>query len=84
MKTQHTFSLIYTRKPGILIRVALILERRGYTIESMNTNPYDPNPDYWEMILTTEGDPAKLEQVIRQLAKLIDVFAVQVLKEMYC
>ncbi|MDJ1494824.1 ACT domain-containing protein [Cytophagaceae bacterium DM2B3-1] len=84
METQHTFSLIYTRKPGILIRVALVLERRGYTIESMNTSPYDSNPDYWEMMLTIEGDPAKLEQVTRQLAKLIDVFAVQVLKEVYC
>ncbi|MDJ1501799.1 ACT domain-containing protein [Xanthocytophaga agilis] len=84
METQHTFSLIYTRKPGILIRVALVLERRGYTIESMSTNSYDSNPDYWEMILTTEGDPEKLEQITRQLAKLIDVFSVQVLKEMYC
>ncbi len=84
METQHTYSIIYAKKPGILIRLALVLERRGYTIESMRTSPYDPNPEYWEMVITTEGDPTKLEQVTRQLTKLIDVFAVRVLKEVYC
>jgi acetolactate synthase I/III small subunit len=84
METQHTFSIIYAKKPGVLIRLALILERRGYTIESMRTSRYNPNPEYWEMVIIIEGDPAKLEQVKGQLTKLIDVFAVRVLKEEYC
>ena len=81
---QHTFSILYAKKPAILIRLALVLERRGYTIESMSTSPCESNPEYWEMLITSEGDPAKLEQVTKQLTKLIDVFAVRVLKEEYC
>jgi acetolactate synthase small subunit len=81
---QHTFSIIYAKKAGILIRLALVVERQGHTIESMSTHPYGRNPMYWEMVITTRGDLAKREQVKRQLTKLIDICEVQVLNEAYC
>lgn len=84
MEASHTFAIVYSKKPGILIRIALVMERRGYSIESVSTTPYELNPTYSEMIVTAEGDPAKLEQVSKQVSKLIDVMAVRELKEVYC
>lgn len=68
----HTISLVVNNKPGVLVRVALVFSRRGYNIESLVVSP-TVDGDFSRMTITCSGDPATLEQIIKQLDKLIDV-----------
>jgi acetolactate synthase-1/3 small subunit len=68
----HTISLYVSNKPGVLVRVALVFARRGYNIESLVVSPAAEG-DFSRMTITCSGDPETLEQIIKQLAKLIDV-----------
>jgi len=68
----HTLSLYVTNKPGVLVRVALVFARRGYNIESLVVSPAALG-DFSRMTITCSGDPKDLEQMIKQLSKLIDV-----------
>lgn len=68
----HAISLYVNNKPGVLVRVALVFARRGYNIESLVVSPAAQG-DFSRMTITCSGDPATLEQIIKQLAKLVDV-----------
>jgi acetolactate synthase-1/3 small subunit len=68
----HTISLYVNNKPGVLVRVALVFSRRGYNIESLVVSPAAEG-DFSRMTITCSGDPDTLEQIIKQLAKLVDV-----------
>ena len=68
----HTLSLYVSNKPGVLVRVALVFSRRGYNIESLVVSPAS-EPGYARMTITCSGDEEVFEQIIKQLAKLIDV-----------
>ena len=68
----HAISLYVNNKPGVLVRVALTFARRGYNIESLVVSPAAAG-DFSRMTITCRGDPATLEQIIRQLTKLVDV-----------
>jgi acetolactate synthase-1/3 small subunit len=68
----HTLSLYVNNKPGVLVRVALVFARRGYNIESLVVSPA-ARGDFSRMTITCSGDPETLEQIIKQLAKLVDV-----------
>ena len=68
----HTLSLYVNNKPGVLVRVALVFARRGYNIESLVVSP-TVRGDFSRMTITCSGDRETLEQIIKQLAKLIDV-----------
>jgi acetolactate synthase-1/3 small subunit len=68
----HTISLFVHDRPGVLVRVALVFARRGYNIESLVVSPAAEG-GYSRMTITCSGDPATLDQIIRQLAKLVDV-----------
>lgn len=68
----HTISLYVTNKPGVLVRVALVFARRGYNIESLVVSPAAKG-DFSRMTITCSGDKATLEQMIKQLTKLVDV-----------
>jgi acetolactate synthase I/III small subunit len=76
----HTISLLVRNKPGVLVRVSLVFSRRGYNIESLVVCPaisaggVEGAPgDFSRMTITCSGDPDTLEQIIKQLEKLIDV-----------
>ena len=69
---QHTISLLVNNKPGVLIRIALVFSRRGYNIESVVVSP-DNNPKFSRMSLVASGDKETLDQIIKQLNKLVDV-----------
>jgi acetolactate synthase I/III small subunit len=76
----HTISLLVRNKPGVLCRVALVFARRGYNLESLVVSPALWNGeegtkpgDFSRMTITCSGDPDTLEQIIKQLEKLIDV-----------
>ncbi len=68
----HTISLYVNDKPGVLVRVALVFSRRGYNIESLVVSPAREQ-GYARMTITCSGDEAVFEQIIKQLAKLVDV-----------
>jgi acetolactate synthase-1/3 small subunit len=68
----HTISLFVNDKPGVLVRVALVFSRRGYNIESLVVSPA-ARGGFSRMTITCSGDPGTLEQIIKQLAKLVDV-----------
>jgi len=68
----HTISLFVHDRPGVLVRVALVFARRGYNIESLVVSP-SASGGFSRMTITCSGDLATLDQIIRQLAKLVDV-----------
>ncbi|MBK8804490.1 MAG: acetolactate synthase small subunit [Fibrobacteres bacterium] len=68
----HTISVLVRNKPGVLVRVALVFARRGYNIDSLVVSPV-LDSEFSRMTITCSGDPATLDQIIKQLFKLIDV-----------
>ena len=68
----HRISLFVKNEPGVLARVAMVFSRRGYNIESLVVSAA-AREGYSRMTITSSGDPDTLEQMIKQLAKLIDV-----------
>ena len=71
-KDLHTISLLVRDAPGVLVRVAMVFSRRGYNIESLVVSP-GARPGFSRITTTCSGDPSILEQMIKQLAKLVDV-----------
>jgi acetolactate synthase-1/3 small subunit len=68
----HTISLFVNNKPGVLVRVSLVFSRRAFNIESLVVSPAAEGR-FSRMTITCSGDPNTLEQVVKQLAKLVDV-----------
>ncbi|MFA6379240.1 MAG: acetolactate synthase small subunit, partial [Candidatus Omnitrophota bacterium] len=76
IKNQHTISLLVANKPGVLVRIALAFARRGFNIDSLTVSPsFDER--FSRMTIMAQGDPATLEQIIKQTGKLIDVLNVE-------
>ena len=71
-KQIHTISLFVNNKPGVLVRVALVFSRRGFNIESLVVSP-TAEGRFSRMTITCTGSQEDLEQVVKQLAKLVDV-----------
>ncbi|HDL77473.1 MAG TPA: acetolactate synthase small subunit [Lentisphaerae bacterium] len=68
----HTLSAYVANKPGVLARIALTFARRGYNIDSLVVSP-GRDGRYSRMTITASGDPSGLEQIIKQMNKLVDV-----------
>lgn len=68
----HTISLYVNDKPGVLVRVALVFARRGYNIESLVVSPSSQG-GFSRMTITCSASDVSLEQIIKQLSKLVDV-----------
>jgi len=68
----HTLSLFVNNKPGVLVRVALVFSRRGFNIESLVVSP-GVEGRFSRMTITCSGRNEDLAQVVKQLAKLVDV-----------
>ena len=68
----HTISLFVNNRPGVLVRVALVFSRRAFNIESLVVSPAAEG-HFSRMTITCSGDRETLEQVVKQLAKLVDV-----------
>jgi acetolactate synthase-1/3 small subunit len=69
---RHSISLYVANKPGVLIRIALVFSRRGYNIDSLVVSETE-DPGFSRMNIVATGDRATLEQIIKQLNKLVDV-----------
>jgi len=72
---KHTIALIVENRPGVLVRIAGLFSRRGFNIDSLTVGATD-KPDYSRMTISVEGDEVVLEQVTKQLNKLINVIRV--------
>lgn len=72
---KHTISVIVENKPGVLSRVSGLFSRRGFNIESLAVGTTE-DPSMSRMTIVVEGDEADLEQIIKQLYKLIDTLKV--------
>lgn len=68
----HTISCLVRNQPGVLTRISMVFSRRGYNIESLVVSPAR-NEGFSRMTITSSGKDEVLEQIIKQLEKLIDV-----------
>jgi acetolactate synthase-1/3 small subunit len=72
-------SILVRNQPGVLSHVAGLVTRRGYNVESIAAGPTE-EPAITRITLVVAGDEPVLEQVTKQIRKLIDVIKVQDLK----
>jgi len=80
---KHTVSVLVQNKPGVLARTAGLFSRRGYNIESLTVGVTE-NEAVSRMTIVVTGDDTVVEQVTKQLNKLIEVIKVSDLtKESY-
>ncbi|MDM7911947.1 MAG: acetolactate synthase small subunit [Methanotrichaceae archaeon] len=76
---KHTIAVIVENKSGVLTRIAGLFSRRSFNIDSLSVGATD-NPEYSRMTITVHGGEDVLEQVIKQLSKLINVIRVSELE----
>ena len=69
---KRTLSLLVDNTPGLLSRVSGLFTRRGYNIVSI-TAGVTTDPAYTRITIVTEGDEDIIEQIVKQLRKLVDV-----------
>ena len=72
---RHTISALVENKPGVLARVASLFSRRGFNIESLAVSQTH-DPQLSRMTIVVEGSDMVMEQVTKQLNKLIDIVKV--------
>ena len=77
--TQRILSILVDNTSGVLSRVAGLFSRRGYNIDSLTVG-VTADPMYSRMTVVASGDDLVLEQITRQLEKLVDVRDIKVLK----
>jgi len=72
---RHTLSVLVENKSGVLARVSALFSRRGFNIESLAVGPTE-NPDLSRMTIVADAESAPLEQITKQLNKLIEVIKI--------
>ncbi len=72
---KHTLVALVEDKPGVLNRVASLFRRRGFNIESIAVG-HTEQPNRSRMTIVVEGDSAQVEQVRKQLDKVIEVIKI--------
>src|SRR5664279_5069541 len=77
---RHTISVLVENKFGVLTRIAGMFSGRGFNIDTLNVGP-TLDPATSRMTIVVRGDDTVLEQVTKQLNKLIDVIKVQDFRE---
>jgi acetolactate synthase-1/3 small subunit len=73
--SRHTLSVLVENKPGVLARVASLFSRRGFNIESLAVGPTEV-PEISRMTIVVSVDELPLEQVTKQLNKLVNVIKI--------
>ncbi len=76
---KKVFQLLVNNTSGVLSRIAGLYARRGYNVESITAGTTS-NPDYTRITIVASGDDEILEQIEKQLAKLVDVQAIKELE----
>jgi acetolactate synthase-1/3 small subunit len=73
--SKHTLSVLVENKPGVLARIAGLFSRRGFNIESLAVGPTE-HPEVSRMTIVVNVEESPLEQVTKQLNKLIEVIKI--------
>jgi acetolactate synthase-1/3 small subunit len=73
--SKHTLSVLVENKPGVLARIAGLFSRRGFNIDSLAVGPTE-HPDVSRMTVVVDVEDLPLEQVTKQLNKLVEVLKV--------
>lgn len=73
--SKHTLSVLVENKPGVLARIATLLSRRGFNIDSLAVGPTEL-PEVSRMTVVVDVEDTPLEQVTKQLNKLINVLKI--------
>ena len=77
---KRVLSMLVENKPGALARVVGLFHQRGYNIESLNVAPVDDG-SYSRLTVATRGTESAVEQIMKQINKLIDIIKVADLTE---
>ncbi|KRA29665.1 MULTISPECIES: acetolactate synthase small subunit [unclassified Nocardioides] len=75
MTQQHTLSVLVEDKPGVLARISALFSRRGFNIESLAVGPTE-HAEISRMTIVVNVDQSPLEQVTKQLNKLVEVIKI--------
>lgn len=75
MNNRHVLSVLVENKPGVLARVAALFSRRGFNIHSLAVGPTE-HEEISRMTVLVDADLIPLEQVTKQLNKLVEVLKV--------
>jgi len=75
MEHKHVISVLVLHRPGVLQRISGLFTRRWFNISSITVGITE-NPDIARMTIVVKGDDETLEQVIKQLNKLVEVIKV--------
>jgi len=75
MTNKHTLSVLVENKPGVLARIASLFSRRGFNIDSLAVGPTE-HPEVSRMTIVVNVDESPLEQVTKQLNKLVEVIKI--------
>ncbi|GAA4681460.1 acetolactate synthase small subunit [Nocardioides nanhaiensis] len=73
--TRHTLSVLVEDKPGVLARIAGLFSRRGFNIDSLAVGPTE-HPEISRMTIVVNVESSPLEQVTKQLNKLVEVIKI--------
>jgi acetolactate synthase I/III small subunit len=73
--SKHTLSVLVENKPGVLTRIAALFSRRGFNIDSLAVGPTE-HPEISRMTVVVDVEALPLEQVTKQLNKLVEVLKV--------
>jgi len=73
---KHTLSILVENKPGVLTRTAGLFARRGFNIDTLAVGPTD-DPNTSRITLTVDGAKHPIDQVTKQLHKLINVLKIR-------
>lgn len=71
-QNRHVISALVDNRPGVLARVSGLFARRGYNIDALAVS-ITHDPDVSRMTITVTGDALTLDQICKQLVKLVDV-----------
>jgi len=77
---KHTLSVLVENHAGVLSRIAGLFSRRGFNIDSLAVGVTE-NPEISRMTIVVDGDDYIVEQVTKQLNKLVDVIKIKELDE---
>ena len=75
MSNKHTLSVLVENKPGVLARVSGLFSRRSFNIDSLAVGETE-NPDVSRITIVVNADSSPLEQVTKQLNKLVNVIKI--------
>jgi len=83
MDDKHVMTMLVDNEPGVLSRVVGLFSGKGFNIESLNTGP-TVNPEVSRITIVTKANPPVVEQIEKQLRKLINVIKLRSLNGPQC